>query len=187
MGGRANEKQAFVYRHITNDTNQVFYIGIGVVKRRAWSKNGRNNLWHNVVNKHGFRHEIIQEGINRELAKELEIFLIQAYGRRDIGTGCLVNMTDGGDGMFNLSEEGRLSLIQKRTGSVKSEESRRKIGDAQLRGKHPQAKKVIDLSTGIIYGCIKDVSEEFNIGYHNLKDKLSERRGCKNNTTFRYY
>jgi hypothetical protein len=180
-------KQAYVYRHITKDTSEVFYIGIGLVKRRSWSTYGRNKHWHNVVNKHGFRHEIIQEGLSRELAKELEIFLIQTYGRRDIGTGRLVNMTDGGDGLFNLSEQGRLSLIKQRTGRKKSEEARRKIGEAQKRGKHPQAKKVIDINTGVIYGCIKDAAESYGIGYHNLKDKLSARKGANNNTTLRYY
>jgi len=184
---RAVNKDAYVYRHITEDTNEVFYIGIGVVKRRAWSKHGRNKYWHNVVNKHGFRYEIVQESLSRDLAKELEIILIQIYGRRDIGTGILVNMTDGGDGMFNLSEEGRLSLVKKRTGRKKSEEARRKIGDAQKRGKHPQAKKVINITNGIIYDCIKDAAESYGIGYHNLKDKLSGRKGANNNTSLRYY
>jgi hypothetical protein len=183
----ADNKQAFVYRHRTLDTNEVFYVGIGVVKRRAWSKNGRNKYWHNVVNKHGFYHEIIQEGLTRELAKELEIFLIENYGRRDLGSGRLVNMTGGGDGMYNLSEAGRQSLIEQRTGRKKSEEAKRKIGEAQKRGKHHSAKKVINILTGKIYDCIKDAAEDYGIGYHNLKDKLSGRKKSVNNTDLRYY
>jgi hypothetical protein len=183
----ADSKQAFVYRHITLDTNEVFYIGIGVVKRRSWSKNGRNRYWHNVVNKHGFKHEIVQENLTRETAKELEIFLIKNYGRRDLGNGCLVNMTGGGDGMFNLSEAGRLSLIKQKTGRKRTDATKQKIGEAQKRGKHSQAKKVINITNGIIYDCIKDAAESYGIGYHNLKDKLSGRKGVNNNTSLRYY
>jgi len=32
------------------------------------------------------------------------------YGRLDQGTGCLANLTDGGEGSFNLSRETRLSI-----------------------------------------------------------------------------
>lgn len=180
-------KKAFVYRHRTLDTNEVFYVGIGVVKRRSWSKNGRNRYWHNVVNKHGFTYEIVSKDISREDAKELEIFLIELYGRRDLHTGNLVNMTGGGDGMYNLSHEGKMSMINHRTGKKKSEECKMKMSLSQSRGKHSQAKKVIDVSNGIIYDCIKDAAESYGIGYHNLKDKLANRKNCVNNTTLRYY
>jgi hypothetical protein len=180
-------KKVFIYRHRTLDTNEVFYIGIGVTKKRSWTKHGRNKFWHNIVNKHGFIHEIIAEVDTREEAKELEIFLIQLYGRRDLGTGVLVNLTDGGDGLYNLSDEGRKRMSQKRLGIKKSDECRKLMSESQSRGKHSQAKKVIDESNGVIYACIKDASEAYGIGYHNLKDKLSGRKNSVNNTTLKYY
>jgi len=94
----------YVYRHRRNDTNEVFYIGIGKNSRYC-SKKDRNQHWFNVVNKVGFTPEIIASGLTREDAAELEILLIQEYGRKDKGLGNLVNMTDGGDYGFKRSEE----------------------------------------------------------------------------------
>lgn len=62
---------AIVYQHRRNDTKEIFYIGIGKDYRRMSHKHGRNNYWNNIVSK---------------------------YGRIDLKTGCLVNMTRGGEG-----------------------------------------------------------------------------------------
>lgn len=53
--------------------------------------------------------EILYDELTEEDAHALEVELIALYGRRDIGTGCLTNMTDGGEGMsgFVPSEEQR--------------------------------------------------------------------------------
>ena len=106
----------YVYRHRRNDTNEVFYVGIGK-RNRAKSKRYRNLYWHNTVNKYGYTVEVIQENITWEEACEFEIFLISLYGRKDLGTGCLVNMTDGGEGVTNISEEQREKKRIARTGS----------------------------------------------------------------------
>jgi len=87
----------YVYRHRRLDTNEVFYIGIGV-DSRATSKQGRSNFWKDTVNKYGYTIEILKENLTWEDAAELEIFLISLYGRRDLGLGTLVNLTDGGEG-----------------------------------------------------------------------------------------
>ena len=61
-------------------------------------------------------------------AFESEIALIDLFGRKDLGTGCLRNMTDGGEG---------------RAGAIASEETRRKQSAAKKgkpspwKGKHP--------------------------------------------------
>jgi len=86
-----------VYKHIRNDTNEVFYIGIGNEKR-PYNKIDRNKYWHNIVNKVGYEIEILQENLSWEDACKVEINLIKKYGRKDIGNGLLVNMTDGGEG-----------------------------------------------------------------------------------------
>jgi hypothetical protein len=183
----ADNKDAYVYRHRRASDMSVFYVGIGVIKRRAWSKNGRNRHWHNIVNKHGFKYEIIADGISRDDAKELEMFLISQYGRMDLGNGQLVNMTGGGDGMYDISVEAKHLLSERRKGRKHHQSTKSKMSEAQSRGKHSQAKKVIDLSNGVIYDCIKDAAESYGIGYHNLKDKLSGRKGSDNYTSLRYY
>ena len=85
-----------VYRHRRLDTNEIFYIGIGNDKR-PYDFNKRSKWWLKIFNKTKINVEIIAKNLTREDACELEMFLISEYGRRDLGTGSLVNMTDGGD------------------------------------------------------------------------------------------
>jgi hypothetical protein len=97
-----NEKLCYIYKHIRLDTNEVFYIGKGTnvdgKYARAYSDNRTNPHWHNVVNKHGYDVEIIIDNISEKEAFNLEQYYISFYGRRDKGTGTLVNLTDGGEG-----------------------------------------------------------------------------------------
>lgn len=87
---------AIVYLHKRKDTNDVFYIGVGKHKRRAYSKSGRNQHWHNIVNKVGYFVEIIEQDISIENALEKEKELVKYYGKTSNG-GILVNVTDGGE------------------------------------------------------------------------------------------
>jgi hypothetical protein len=99
-----------VYRHRRIDTNEIFYVGIGKVKTRPYSKHNRNPLWYNIVNKTDYIVEILYTDLTSDDAKELEMFLISEYGRRDLGTGPLVNMTNGGDGVTSPSIEARKKI-----------------------------------------------------------------------------
>lgn len=119
-----------VYRHIRNDNNTVFYVGIGN-KRRPYTKNGRSDYWNKITNKHGYTIDIIAENLDLETAIELEMFLIQEYGRLDLGTGCLINMTDGGDGVNNLSEESRLKITKSNIGRKATDIAKKRMSDAQ--------------------------------------------------------
>lgn len=88
----------YVYLHITKDTNEIFYVGKGK-GNRAYKSSGRNKFWHSVINKHGFKVEIVKENLTEEQSVALEKQLIHEYGRRDLGVGKLVNLTNGGDGV----------------------------------------------------------------------------------------
>jgi hypothetical protein len=96
-----------VYQHKTLDMNIIFYVGVGKTKRRAFRLDNRTEFHANIVKKHGIVVEILYENLDLEKAYEIEKKLIKLYGRRDKGTGILVNMTDGGDGHRNPSEESR--------------------------------------------------------------------------------
>ena len=101
----------YVYIHSKPTTGETFHIGKGKGKR-AWDlKNGRNDYWKNVVNKHGATVTIIKEFKSEQDALDYEIELI-SYARK---MGCkLTNMTDGGEGL---------------SGHIFSKEHRRKIGE----------------------------------------------------------
>lgn len=93
---------AHVYRHIRLDKNEPFYIGIGSddLGRRANDKKARRSKWWNrIVNKCGYEVQILFEDVSIEFAKEKEKEFIALYGRLDLGTGTLCNLTDGGDGI----------------------------------------------------------------------------------------
>lgn len=95
---------AYVYKHIRKDNNEVFYVGIGTLKnyKRVNSLLNRNTHWLNIVNKVGYYSEIIEDDINWEKACELEKYWISYYGRVDLKTGTLVNLTNGGEGTFGM-------------------------------------------------------------------------------------
>lgn len=96
---------AIVYEHRRLDNDKLFYVGIGKTVSRAKSKKGRNGYWTNYVNKYGFVYNIIYKDLSWDEACKIEIELIKHYGRVDLGTGILLNMTDGGDGNNNFSPE----------------------------------------------------------------------------------
>jgi hypothetical protein len=63
---------AIVYQHRRLDTNEIFYIGIGINKNRAYSKSGRNKHWHNIINKVGYEVDVLIDGCKMSQAKYIE-------------------------------------------------------------------------------------------------------------------
>jgi hypothetical protein len=132
---------AYVYQHIRLDTNEVFYIGIGSdtdgkFDRAHTIKGRRNPHWHNVVNKVGYRVEILSDSISWDDACKEEKRLIKLYGRIADG-GILTNITEGGDGVWGMRQDkellDRLSKINKGAGNpmfgkTHTIESREKMG-----------------------------------------------------------
>ena len=189
-------KQIIVYRHRRLDNYEVFYVGIASTLYRPYNKTSRNKFWKNIVSKTNYNVEIIATVEDWKTACELEEFLIQEYGRRDLKTGTLVNMTDGGEGAPGtiISEETKLKLRNKNKGKKLTEEHKKKIGLAN-KGRRPSliteqkrlekiTKKVIDTRNNIIYNSVKEVSEIFNLKYLPLNRKLNGT--TKNTTTFKY-
>jgi hypothetical protein len=91
--------------------NVPFYIGIGKTAQR-W-----NPLYARTRNPHCYRTvmlegisniqiELIQDLSKRD-ASRLEQTLIWYYGRADLGLGPLTNLTDGGDGVQNVTPESK--------------------------------------------------------------------------------
>ena len=127
MSGDTNEERKFyVYAYLRTSASKngaagtPYYIGKGQ-GNRAYSCNhsvevpsDRNNI------------QIIADEITEDEAFQEEIRLIKEHGRVDLGTGCLHNFTDGGEGVSGLSDERRrnLSEIQNRPDVIEANRAR---------------------------------------------------------------
>jgi len=98
----------FTYAHAKKSDGQIFYIGKGR-RDRIVSKLNRNNYWHNTVAKHGLTINILARWKTEQEALDHEKFLIWCF--KDMGHA-LVNMTDGGEGLSNPSQETRSKMSQ---------------------------------------------------------------------------
>lgn len=126
-----------LYRHIRTDKQEVFYIGIGENESRAYNKKNRTRVWKNTANK-GYETEILFEDLTWEQAAEKEKEFIALYGRKDLGLGTLVNLTDGGEGTIGYrhteeaKEKNRIAASGKNNalyGKERPDHSKRMQGD----------------------------------------------------------
>ena len=92
----------YVYLHKKADTGEVFYVGKGSRPDRIVDRAGRSTWWHATVAKHGLVTEMIQHYATDSQSKAFERSLIAFYGRQNTKTGCLINLTDGGDGSAGI-------------------------------------------------------------------------------------
>ncbi len=136
---------------------------------------------------------ILDSGLTAERAIELEKHFIAKYGKRSDGTGCLLNLTDGGDGgalEMKLSEITRLKMSlarlgQRRPGSGKkgesrhTEESKKKMSEAikshPTWQKNAKAARLKAVSKPFCRYCL--MSKEIVEVFRNLVDVT--RRGYK--------
>lgn len=126
---------AYLYRHIRLDKNEPFYIGISDNKYRASTKRKRNPIWKHIVSKTDYEIEVLIDDLTWDEACRKEKEFIGLYGRIDIKTGCLANMTSGGDGTIGRkyipSERHRQNLSKSSLGKKMSESAKKKMGDKQ--------------------------------------------------------
>lgn len=121
---------AIVYQHKRKDNGEVFYIGIGKNESRAYVKHegSRGPAWRDYSSKHHYIVEITHKDICWEEACAIEKYLISFYGRKDLGMGKLVNMTNGGEGVTNVSSESKNKMSNAKKGVTLSESHRKNIG-----------------------------------------------------------
>ena len=80
----------YVYEYLRED-NTPYYIGKG--RKDRWKSKD-----HTVGIPPKGRVRFVATDLSEQEAKDLEIELIAKYGRKDLGTGILRNMTNGGEG-----------------------------------------------------------------------------------------
>lgn len=160
---------AIVYQHRRNDNNEIFYVGRGKTEKRAYSKSNRNKHWHNIVNKTEYIVEILFENISWEESGIKEMELIKSIGRKNIGTGSLVNLTDGGEGMncFIFSEEAREKMRNAKYGNKNGSGNK-----GQIRG--PRTDEVKQKISKGNKGRVHSQQSKLNMSKSHLGSKLSE-------------
>lgn len=126
-------KNYYVYLHIKEDDGTVFYVGKGT-KHRWCVSFDRSLHWKNTAKKHGVVCQIVAHNLTAEEALILEKKLIASYGRQDQKTGCLVNLTNGGDGVVNYvwTEEHRKKISEAGMGKRHTPETKEKIRQANV-------------------------------------------------------
>jgi hypothetical protein len=148
----------YTYAYLREDRTP-YYIGKGK-EDRIYSK--QKNI---KPPKDKSRIIYLKQNLTEEEAFKHEIYMIDVFGRKDLGTGILHNRTDGGEGSSGCipSEETKRKLSEVNKGKIVSEETRKKISETS-KGKtlsEEHIKKISEANKG------HAVSEE-------TKRKLSE-------------
>lgn len=186
---RKQNNNFIVYIHIRPDINEPFYVGKGVPGREIRTC-GRNQYWHNIVNKNNgvFESKILFEGLSEEeaLLKERETEL---------------ELQNKGYILANIVECG---IKAGTTGMKHSEESKRKISE-RLKGHispnkgRKQSKETCDKKSKSMLGKkvrlgIKDSdetrkkkSEAFKGRIYSEESKQKKNEKLKDKTTYTFY
>jgi hypothetical protein len=211
------ENNWYVYRHIRLDKNEPFYIGIGNKKNyaRAYQikPDRRNEIWCKIFYKTEIKIEIILDNLTKSQSSEKEKEFIKLYGRKDLNTGCLCNMTDGGDGIWNCirsentkekirqsklgdknpnfgkspSKETILKKSKSLTGQKRSEETKKKQSISTIKSGQAKEVEVFKFSTNEFIGRFHSISEACRfLGFYRLNSKAVMVANGKRNQTQGY-
>jgi len=134
----------YVYQYIRKD-GSPYYIGKGK-DNRAYINNRSTPKPPEID-----RIQLIKENLTEEEAFDLECNLIALYGRKDLGTGILRNLTNGGEGV-----SGRISRpesiqkrIEKNSGKKRTIEQKERMRQAQLNRKSKTREEKIAIAKRI--------------------------------------
>ena len=170
----------YTYAYLQDD-GKPYYIGKGK-GNRAYSNWGRK-----IAPKPLDSSKIIflKKNLTEAQAFKHEIYMIAVLGRKDLGTGLLLNLTDGGDGVSGrkCSQATKLKMSIAQTGKKHSEARRAAIGKGN-KGKHiPESTrtKMRQTMSGRKYSAEhKQRISEALTKYHASKGIDNEQEGKRN-------
>ena len=96
----SNETRQFLlYVYLDSSKGEPFYVGKTLVEKRVWDRfpSRRTRLFLNRLQEADEVEVIVLSSFTEAQADLMERYLIKEIGRQDLGTGPLVNLTDGGD------------------------------------------------------------------------------------------
>ena len=127
------------------------YVGISGAECRF------HNLKRGRLTFEGCQIHKLAEGLTKDEAIATEIELIARYGRLDLGTGMLTNMTDGGEGLSGIvhTAETRAKMSAAKKGRTYSPETRAKMSAARMgKSRSPETRAKIAASNARKLWCV---------------------------------
>ena len=165
-------KGEIVYIHRNRVTMDIFYVGKGANRGRAYSEYSRPKKWYEIVNRDYFDVEIISSGLTKDDAFDLEAFIIET-----IGFEKLTNLTKGGKGVLGFKHSDKTkekqSLSAKKRWDNVDYDKIAKIARATRCAKRNEYFKHIE--TGDIICGLSIACEKYNIKY-----RAEYQRVCRN-------
>ena len=164
----------YTYAYLRED-GTPYYIGKGQGKR-IYSTNRRIK-----PPKDKSRIIFLKKNLTEEEAFKHEIYMIALYGRIDLGTGILRNVTDGGEGCSGAirSEETKMKMSEAKKGEkhpmfgkTRSDETKKKIGEAKKGENNPMFGKTLSDETKKKMSEANKGRKWWNDGFGNCKRML---------------
>ena len=156
------DRRFYVYVHRRATDGTIFYVGKGCGNRHLVSF-GRNDWWQRVAAKHGWRSEIVTDGLTNKEAMAAEKALIAQ-------TENLVNLTSGGEG-FEIYPAAKEKMRQAKLGRRQSPEHAHKSRTNKIGKKQPasaiealrlrKSKRIIN-SDGEIFPSASEAARVFS-------------------------
>lgn len=175
------ELKYYIYFHINPLKNEIFYVGKGY-GNRSHSKHSRNKFWNHTINKYKtFCVDIIENGLSENEAYKREKYWIDRIGRRDLGKGTLVNMTNGGEGTsgYKVSGETKKKMSLSTIKKYKNNKDIAKKISKTLKDKKINCKKInmLDLDGKILktFDSITQASNEMGFNSRAINNCLKGR------------
>lgn len=153
----------YIGRTSKNNINHRWNSGKAYKKNDILQKDIVKYSWEN------FKKEILVENLSYEEAKKMEEFYILKYN--SINDGYNKNF---GDKICKESRQ-KISNTRKEKGLAKGKNNPM-YGVHRYGEKNPNSKKVICLTTGEIFGTIKEGADKYNISPKNISKCIHERQ-----------